>query len=115
MKYVDEFKKSRTKDIFVNKLLRKYHMQKSSAVRRFYELRIKLNITKEIITPTPILVNIEYSFLDNPEIIAEEPGIFKMLLVDDIKRFAKNNIINELKTQGFTMGEIKWLKKNTLI
>lgn len=116
MKYEKEFKKSKTRNIFVNKLLRKYSISEATAVRRYYDLRKKLNTAKEIVKPTPLpVIDTESSFLNNPEILAEKPGVFKMSLLDDIKRFAKNNIINELKVQGFTREEIKWLRGNKLI
>ena len=117
MKYENEYRKSKNKIDFVNRVLKKYDVTESTAVRRYYDLRKKFNThgVKQKPKPDIWIIDEGSALLNNPDIIPERPGMFKMLLFEDMKRFLKRSSFDEMKRQGFSMGEIKWLKMNKLI
>ena len=113
MRYEKEFKASKNKVVFIKKLLKKYDVSKATADRRYYDLRKQFNRPEVRLIQSVEVVVDKVGKL--PCVTSEKPGMFKMLLFEDLKRFIKYDIINEMKRQGFTMGEIKWLKENKMI
>jgi hypothetical protein len=113
MKYKDEYIKSKGKLDFIKRVLKKYDVSRSTAVRRYYDLRKKVG--NGIKKKQDVLIINEPNLINNENIISEKPGVFKMLIFEDMKRILKYNTIDEMKRQGFTLGEIKWLKENKLM
>lgn len=100
MKYEDEYINTSSKSQFVVLLLNKYNIKKSTAERRFYDLRKKFGKQKE------------YKYLMNEK---KEPDKLKMMTFNDMKRF-KFKITKEfLKKHGFNIMEINWLEDEGLI
>lgn len=102
MKYRKEYEIARSKDEFINAVLRDYKVKKSTAVRRYYDLKKKLGGARKIVLGRT----------DDSLIIPVKPNYFRLLMFDDMKRHIHYDIISHLRQYGFKPGEIKWLKEN---
>lgn len=106
MKYEEIYKKTNTKNEFVNVAMKKFpDIKKETAVRRYYDVRKKIKTPKTVIIEPIEISNVEYI----------KPDYLKMLVINDMKRL-KIKITKEiLKKHGFKNEEINWLIKNEMV
>lgn len=117
MKYEKEYKGTYTKEEFIRLCKKKYQKTKRATfLRRFYDMRRQLGAQKEVIEkngfayPVKFVerMNVEFG---NDDVELTEPGYLKKLMLDDMKRFNQKINIPFLKKHGFSMNEIRWIKK----
>ena len=98
-------------------------MKYSSAIRRYYDTKKKIEEESKIITteklcntPDDIEINNEIEkkvYLDSEKV---KPQYSKMLDFNDMKRMYKNKLSKEiLMRYGFNMLEINWLEDNGML
>lgn len=99
MKYNREYINSYNKKDFIEKLLDKYpNLKKSTAERRWYELKKKYG--KKI-----------FIKVDDGD-ITRKPNIIKIQEYKDMKRLNINITYELLRKHGFSKAEINWLAKH---
>lgn len=101
MKYKQEYLSTKSKEEFINLLLNRYsHLKRTTAFRRFYDLKKIYGTQEQIkIIREPIYDSEEKS----------KPGIMRMMLFNDIKKYRIKITREYLRKYGFTPIEINWL------
>jgi len=99
--YSDEYKETINKKAFIKLVLKRYpKLKESSALRRWYDCKKVLGEQKKE------TVNV---FVGDKPI--KEPGSFKMLELEDMKRLGYKLTKSFLRTHGFSYEEINWLER----
>jgi len=95
MKYEKEYKETKSQKAFIKLAMKRYtNITKSTARRRFYDMRKKLG------TQTPKYHSEE----------KHKPHLLKMLQYNDLKEYKQEITRKTLTRYGFSEHEINWLE-----
>lgn len=109
MKYEKEFKKTKTKEQFIKLLVKKYNVKKTTAQRRFYDLKKTVVKKKRISVPRKDM----HAFWNNAA--DEHVAKFKLMFVMDAKKQGIKITKTFLIKNDFNMYEIDVMQKFGLI
>jgi hypothetical protein len=100
MIYEEDYAKATSKQEFVNILVNKYPIKKTTALRRYYDLRKNLGLISGM------------KYEDDEKI---KPSHFMMIQLEDMKLYNYNIDRKLLNRYGFSVYEINWLIDNEKI
>lgn len=112
MKYEFEYKTAEDREAFVYLVLKNHKMKKSSAIRRYYDLRKEFG-------ELPVKKPKTFEAPEQPKDLGEYqsevksmPDRLKMFRLEDMKKYKYELSRDNLRRYGFSEFEINWLKDN---